>query len=110
MQKLYKIIIYVPETHAAKLRDAIAKAGAGKLGNYEACSFSAKGIGRFRPLEGAKPFLGEQGKIEEVKEERIEVVAIKEDVKKIIKAIRETHPYEEPAFEILELKNHEFED
>ena len=108
--QLYKIIIYIPETHAAKLREAIAKAGAGKLGNYEACSFSAKGTGRFRPLEGAKPFLGKQGEIEEVPEERIETVAVKEDVKEIIKAIRETHPYEKPAFEILELKNHEFEE
>jgi len=109
MQQLYKIITYVPETHAAKLREAIAKAGAGKIGNYEACSFSAKGTGRFRPLEGAKPFLGKQGEIEEVPEERIEAVAVKEDVKAIIKAIRETHPYEKPAFEILELKNHEAE-
>jgi len=110
MQPLYKIITYVPETHAAKLREAMAKAGAGRLGNYEACSFSSKGIGRFRPLKGAKPFLVKQGIIEEVKEERIEVVALKENVKKIIKVIRETHPYEEPAFEIIPLVNHEFEE
>ncbi len=96
-----KIITYVPETHSAIVREAMGDVGAGKIGNYSFCSFTSKGTGRFIPLDGAKPFLGEIGKIEEVAEEKIEVICSKEIIAQVIDAIKKSHPYEEPAYEII---------
>lgn len=64
MTKLVKFVVFVPETHANAVREAMGKAGAGASGNYNFCSFSIKGIGRFKPLEGANPAIGEVGKLE----------------------------------------------
>ncbi len=75
------------------------------MGNYDACSFSIRGIGRFRPLPGANPAIGEIGKIEEVEEERIETIVEENILELLIKAVREAHPYEEPSIDILELKD-----
>lgn len=101
--KYVKIVIYVPVTHAEKIRTALAHAGAGCRGRYDDCSFSTKGIGRFRPLKGARPFMGKVDKIETVKEERIETVCSGKIYKKVIKAVRAAHPYEEPAIDVLPL-------
>lgn len=101
--RFVKIVVYVPVTHADKMRAVLAKAGAGKIGNYDACSFSVKGIGRFRPLKKAKPFLGTVGKIESVEEERIETICLKTLYKKVVTAVRKAHPYEEPAIDVLPL-------
>lgn len=98
--KRYKIVIYVPESHADKLRDAIGTAGAGKIGNYSHCTFTIKGTGRFKPLEGANPTIGEVGKLEEVQEERIETVCEEDKLAEVLKAIKATHPYEEPATDV----------
>ena len=103
MKETVKIVVFVPETHAKAVREAMGKAGAGFVGNYKYCSFSVKGIGRFLPLKTAHPFLGETGKIEEVKEERIETVCFKKDLDKIIKAIKKVHPYEEVALDVYPL-------
>lgn len=78
-------------------------AGAGILGNYTHASFSTKGVGRFIPREGAKPAIGEVGKLEEVEEERIEVICQKEKLKAVVAAIRKAHPYEEIPLEIYKL-------
>jgi len=93
----YHLIVYVPVLHADAVRAALAASGAGKIGNYDSCSFSMKGTGRFRPLEGSNPAIGSQGKIEEVPEERIEVVVTAEHVNEVIQAVKKVHPYEEPA-------------
>jgi len=87
----------VPETHADKVREAIGQAGAGKIGNYSHCSFTLKGTGRFKPEEGAHPTIGEVGKLEAVEEERIETVCAEDKLTDVLKAIKSTHPYEEPA-------------
>lgn len=100
MEKRYKIVVYVPEDHADKLREAMGNAGAGKIGNYSHCTFSVKGTGRFRPEEGANPAIGEVGKLEEVAEERIETVCSEGNLQAVLKAIREVHPYEEPATDV----------
>jgi len=99
-QKRYKIVLYVPESHADKLREAIGNAGAGKIGNYSHCTFTIKGIGRFKPLEGANPTIGEVGKLEKVAEDRIETVCEANVLKDVLRAIREVHPYEEPATDV----------
>lgn len=103
MTQVLKLVVFVPENYAPKIRETIAKAGAGKLGNYSHCSFSIKGIGRFKPLKGAKPTIGRINKLEQVKEERIETIVLKKDLKKVIKAIKKNHPYEEPAFDVYPL-------
>jgi hypothetical protein len=95
-----KIVTYVPITHADKVRDAIGKAGGGKLGNYSFCSFSTRGIGRFLPGAGAHPAVGAIGKLESVEEERIEFVCDTKLRAKVMRAIRQAHPYEEPAIDI----------
>lgn len=95
-----KIVVFVPESHADMVRDAMGKAGAGKIGNYKFCSFSSKGTGRFKPEKGAQPTIGEIGKLEEVQEERIEVVCDRNILKSVIAVIKKVHPYEEVAFDI----------
>ena len=90
---------FVPETHAEKVRRAMGEAGAGKVGNYSHCSFSVKGIGRYKPEKGATPAIGKVGKLEEVTEERITMQCERRLLKKVISAIKEVHPYEEaPIF------------
>lgn len=102
---MFKIITFVPIKDAEKVRIAMSDAGAGVLGNYSHASFSTKGIGRFMSREGAKPAIGEVGKLEEVEEERIEVICDGDKVKEVIAAIRKTHPYEEIPLEIYQLVN-----
>lgn len=100
----YKIVVTVPESEADALREAIGNAGGGKVGNYTHCSFSVKGTGRFLPVDGANPTIGQVGQLEEVAEERIEITCDGDSVKAVVAAIRETHSYEEPAIDIYELK------
>lgn len=103
--KNVKIIIFVPETHTDVVREAMGKAGAGKIGNYTYCSFSSKGVGRFKPEKGANPHIGEVGNFEEVVEERIETVCSRVNLEKVINAIKEVHPYDEVAFDVYPLEN-----
>jgi hypothetical protein len=100
MSQLVKVVVTVPETDADKLREAIGNADGGRLGNYSHCSFSVKGTGRFLPIQGAHPAIGKVGKLEEVAEERIEVTCEQEKLSNIVRAIRDNHPYEEPAIDI----------
>src|SRR3989344_3408089 len=95
--KNVKIVVFVPESHADVVREAIGKAGAGKIGDYTFCSFSSKGTGRFKPEDGAHLAIGEVGKLESVQEERIEVVCEQKNLVDVIKSIKKTHPYEEVA-------------
>lgn len=81
----------------------MAKHGAGKFGNYDSCSFSMKGIGRFRGNKQSKPYIGKKGKVEKVPEERVEMLCPRSKVKTVISAIRKNHPYEEPAIEVYPL-------
>ena len=98
-----KIVVTVPETDADAVREAIGKVGAGRIGNYEFCSFSSKGDGRFRPLDGAHPAIGSIGELEHVAEERIEVSCSREIVPNVVAAIRLAHPYEEPVIDVYQL-------
>ena len=99
-----KIVVFVPESHADAVRQAMREAGAGKIGNYTSCSFSSKGIGRFKPEEGANPAVGEVGKLESVDEERIEVVCNRNLLLEVIAAIEKAHPYEEVALDVYPLE------
>ena len=104
---LVKIVVFVPKSHTDIVRQAMGDAGAGKIGNYSHCSYSVDGIGRYKPLEGAHPAIGEVGRFEEVQEERVECVCDKEKAKEVIQAIRKVHPYEEKPFDIYPLISEE---
>lgn len=103
MEELVKIVVFVPFTHTDVVRQAMGGAGAGIIGNYSHCTFSSKGYGRFKPSQGANPAIGEVGKFEEVEEERIETVCLKNKAKEVIEAIKKVHPYEEVALDIYPL-------
>jgi hypothetical protein len=105
MEKRFRLIVHVPVSHADVVRQAIGDAGGGVLGHYSHCSFSVRGVGRFRPLEGAQPHIGAVGVAEEVEEERIEVGGITEDmIVEVVAAVRRVHPYEEPTVELVEVR------
>jgi len=101
----YKLVFTVPSTHANAVRVAIGEAGAGRLGNYSFCSFTTKGIGRFRPENGAKPVIGEIGRLEEVEEEKVECQCDGGVLDAVLAALRHTHPYEEIAYDVWKLEN-----
>ena len=96
-----KIRVMVPVDSADVIREALGKAGAGVQGKYTYCSGSYRQMGRFCPMEGAKPAIGEIGKIEEVEEEVIETICHRDLVEQVAAAVKKVHPYEEPAIDIL---------
>lgn len=97
---------FVPETDAEKVRLAMGEAGAGRMGNYTHCSFSVKGVGRYRPEKGAQPTIGKIGNMEEVKEEHITMQCERRLLKAVISAIKKAHPYEEPPIYVYPMENH----
>lgn len=103
--KLVKIAIYVPEGYEKRVQEALASADAGHIGSYSCCTFNAKGEGTFKPLEGTHPFIGEIGKVEHVKEVRVETIAKESMLQSIIQSMLKAHPYEEPAYDVYPLKN-----
>jgi hypothetical protein len=107
MRGLVKIVAFVSKSHADIVRWAIGNAGAGRIGNYSHCSFSIKEVGRYKPMEGARPFLGTVGQFEEVQEERVGFICDKSKAKEVIAAVRKVHPYEEVAFDIYPLLSEE---
>jgi dinuclear metal center YbgI/SA1388 family protein len=102
---LFKIVTFVPEAYSEKVRQAMFAAGAGNIGAYDFCSYNIKGTGTFRGGEDANPFVGTKGLLHNEPEIRIETVAKKEDVNKIIASLKQSHPYEEPAYDIYLLEN-----
>ncbi len=99
------IVVNVPIDEANAMRDAIGQAGGGKLGEYSFCSFSIKGIGRFLPNEDARPSIGVSGTLEAIEEERIEISCDESDALSIVRVIRKTSSYEEPAVFVYPLLN-----
>lgn len=104
---LYQVTVYVPLNDAANLKKALFDAGAGKYENYDRCSWQTQGTGQFRPLEGSNPAIGTHGAIEHVEEVKIETICKAENIKAVLIALKETHPYEEPAYGVIELKTME---
>ncbi|MFD5809803.1 Nif3-like dinuclear metal center hexameric protein [Rhodococcus aetherivorans] len=98
-----KWVVLVPADSAETVRAALFDAGAGRLGNYRECSWTTSGTGQFRPEAGADPAVGTVGELERLAEDRIEVVAPRSVRGRVLAALRAAHPYEEPAFDVLEL-------
>ncbi|TQK71752.1 dinuclear metal center YbgI/SA1388 family protein [Nocardioides sp. SLBN-35] len=103
-EPLDKLTVFVPADAAAPVRAAVAEAGAGRIGDYDFASFtSAPGEGRFRPLDGANPMIGTVGELETVEEVRIEVVLPRDRRADVVRAMLGAHPYEEPAYDVVEV-------
>lgn len=100
---LDKVTTYVPRDRADAVRAALAEAGAGSIGDYDSCSFSSPGEGRFRPLEGASPTIGQVGRPEVVEEVRVEAVSPRGRRAAVVDALLAAHPYEKPAYDVVEL-------
>jgi dinuclear metal center YbgI/SA1388 family protein len=104
--QLLKLVTFIPESHTEAVQKAIFDAGAGHIGNYNSCSFNLKGEGTFRAQEGAHPFVGNMNELHKEHETRFETIFPKHLEKKIIKALLSSHPYEEVAYDIYPLNNH----
>lgn len=100
---MYKFCFYVPESHLESVKQAVFDSGAGRMGDYEHCCWQVLGQGQFRPGVDADPFIGEPGKLEQVAEYRVEMICEDELIQQAVAALRQAHPYEEPAFDVWSL-------
>jgi hypothetical protein len=98
-----KLVVFVPAEALDRVRDAVFAAGAGRIGEYERCSWYTEGTGTFLGGEGTQPAIGESGREERVPEVRLETVFPAERQEHVVEALRAAHPYEEPAFDVYEL-------
>jgi hypothetical protein len=98
-----KLVVFVPREALDTVRDAVFEAGAGRIGNYERCSWYTQGTGTFLAGEGSTPALGEVGREQRVAELRLETVFPADRQEEVVAALRQAHPYEEPAFDVYAL-------
>lgn len=98
---MYSLVFYVPTTHLEEVKSAVFAAGAGRMGDYEACCWQVLGQGQFRPIDGAQPFLGALGKLEQVEEYRVEMVLLEQYKEAVVAALLSAHPYEEVAYHLV---------
>lgn len=93
-----QLTFYVPHTHLEQVKSALFQVGAGRIGNYDSCSWQTAGLGQFRPLDGSSPSIGRLGNIEKVVEYKVEMVLDKSILNDVVQQLRRSHPYEEPAY------------
>ena len=105
--KKVKIITTIRPENTEEVRNAICEEGSGIIGNYSYCTMSTKCIGTFKPNDDANPYIGEKNNLEFVEEDKLEVVCPVEKVKSVVTKLREVHPYEEPAIDIIPLLDEE---
>lgn len=106
--KRVKIFVTTPLENIEEIRNAVCQTGAGIIGDYTYCTSSTKSVGTFKPNDNANPYIGEKNNLEFVEEEKLEVVCDVDNVKKVITKLREVHPYEEPAIDIIPLIDEDF--
>ena len=102
---LRKVVTYVPTADADRVREALFSAGAGGIGAYDCCSYNSDGFGTFRAGEGCHPHCGQIGELHREAETRIEVICEQRQVRRIVERLRQAHPYEEPAIDVIALAN-----
>ncbi|WP_298735004.1 YqfO family protein [uncultured Psychrobacter sp.] len=100
---MYKLTVFIPEEALENVKAALFAAGAGTIGNYKQCCWQVKGEGQFMPMAGSNPHLGSQDKLEKVAEWRVEMVVKTSMIAEVIKALKQAHPYETPAYDVLEV-------
>jgi hypothetical protein len=98
---MYKLTVYIPESHLEVVKDALFAAGAGRYAAYDRCCWQVLGQGQFRPLAGSDPFIGTQDQEERLPEYRVEMICADDVVAAVTDALRAAHPYEEPAFDFV---------
>lgn len=104
-EKLVKLAFFVPHEQAGEVREAVFRAGAGQIGDYDSCSYNLSGQGTFRPGEGTNPFVGKQGELHFEDETRVETIFPEYIQPKVLDALFKAHPYEEVAYDLYPLKN-----
>lgn len=97
---MYKIYLYVPSTHVEIVKSSMFAKGAGLYGNYSRCVWQTLGEGQFMPLENSHPYMGEQNHLERVPEYKVEMLCSEECIHDVITALKKTHPYEEPVYDV----------
>lgn len=102
---MYKLVFYVPEANLDEVKNAIFATGAGRIGDYDCCCWQTKGEGQFRPLANSNPHLGEHNQLESVSEYKVELVCSDATIKPAIQALKQAHPYEEPAYQAWQVEN-----
>jgi hypothetical protein len=102
---MYKLAFFVPPSHVEQVKSALFAAGAGRIGAYDSCSWQVLGQGQFRPLDGSQPFIGQTGQIEQVEEWKVELVVADELIREAVAALKSSHPYETPAYEVWKLED-----
>lgn len=100
---MYKLCVFIPESHLESVKQALFAAGAGRIGDYEHCCWQVAGQGQFRPMPGSAPFLGQHGELETVAEYKVEMVVADSLISGVLAALKRSHPYEEPAFDVYPL-------
>ncbi|MFJ4384551.1 NGG1p interacting factor NIF3 [Pseudomonas sp. NPDC089408] len=100
---MYKLAFFVPASHVDVVKAAVFAAGGGRIGDYDHCAWQTLGQGQFRPLDGSQPFLGQTGQVEVVEEWKVELVVADELVAQVVAALKQSHPYETPAYEVWRL-------
>ena len=104
-ERMAKLVVFAPKEAVSQVRDALFDDRAGVIGRYSHCSYSLDGEGSYMPLEGADPYVGEQGKLEKADEVRLEVIAPRRSVSQVLERVRAVHPYEEMAYDVYPLLN-----
>ncbi|MEQ7917893.1 YqfO family protein [Xanthomonas sp. WHRI 1810A] len=100
---MYKLAFFVPPSHVEQVKSAVFAAGAGRIGAYDCCAWQVLGHGQFRPLDGSQPFIGQAGKIEQLEEWKVEMVVADDLIHQAVAALKHSHPYETPAYEVWKL-------
>ncbi|MBH3413351.1 MULTISPECIES: NGG1p interacting factor NIF3 [Pseudomonas] len=101
---MYKLAFFVPASHVEVVKAAVFAAGGGRIGGYDHCAWQTLGQGQFRPLDGSQPFLGQTGQVEVVEEWKVELVVADDLITQVVAALRQSHPYETPAYEVWRLE------
>lgn len=101
----YLLAVYVPITDVEQVKKALFDAGAGKYKHYDQCCWQTAGQGQFRPLPGSNPTIGKQAHVEIIDEVKLELICDAVCLNNVIHALRESHPYEEPAFHVVKIMN-----
>jgi len=96
---VYKLAFFVPDSHVEVVKAAVFAAGGGRIGDYDHCAWQTLGQGQFRPLDGSQPFLGQAGQVEVVEEWKVELVVADDLISQVVAALKQSHPYETPAYE-----------
>ena len=102
---MYKLAFFVPASHVEEVKAAVFAAGAGRIGSYDHCAWQVLGQGQFRPLDGSQPFIGESGQVEQVQEWKVEMVVADGLIRPAVAALKRSHPYETPAYDVWRLED-----